>query len=151
MWKELFVIPLHKKGSKMKASNFFGFSKMSAILKLKILLLPICSTSVGQFYSCLRGFMKRGSTTTNLLELTSFVIKGPKKHLQRDVIYRDFSKAFDSVNHVLLVRKLDLLGFPVDLLGWILTYLNCRTQRVNLKILSFVYPRYLRCPTRVTQ
>jgi len=26
----------------------------------------------------------------------------------------DFSKAFDSVNHVLLVRKLDLLGFPVD-------------------------------------
>jgi len=45
----------------------------------------------------------------------------------------DFSKAFDSVNHPILVRKLDLLGFPGDLLRWILSYLNDRTQRVIFK------------------
>lgn len=58
------------------------------------------------------------------------MIKGFEKHLQTAVTYTDFSKALDSVNHVLLVRKLHLLGFPVDLLRWILRYRNCRTQRV---------------------
>jgi len=75
-------------------------------------------------------------------------------HIQTEVIYNNFGKAFDSVNHVLLVRKLDLsvnhvllvrkldlLGFPVDPLIWILSYLNCRTQRVPLKS---SLPRYLR-------
>jgi len=98
--------------------------------------------------------MKRRSRTINLLELTLFVIKGIKMHIQTEVIYNNFGKAFDSVNHVLLVRKLDLsvnhvllvrkldlLGFPVDPLIWILSYLNCRTQRVPLKS---SLPRYLR-------
>jgi len=50
--------------------------------------------------------MTRRSTTTNLLELTSFVIKGFKKHIQADVNYTDFSKEIDPLSHVLLVRKL---------------------------------------------
>jgi len=49
------------------------------------------------------------------MKLTSFVIRVLKKHLQTDVIFTEFRKAFDSVNYVLLVRKLKLLGFPVDL------------------------------------
>jgi len=62
---------------------------------LKIFLLPT---------PCQHGFMKRGSTTTIPLEHTSFMIKRFKKQLQTDHIYSDFSKAFDSVNHVLLVK-----------------------------------------------
>jgi len=54
--------------------------------------------------------MKRRSTITNLLELTSFVIKEFKNYLQTDTIYTDFSKTYDSVSYVLLVRKLDLLN-----------------------------------------
>jgi len=78
---------------------------------LKMLSLLICNTFVDQSSPCQHGFMKRRSTTTNLLELTVFVIQGFKNNLQTDVIYTDFSKAFDSVNHYLLIRKLDLLGF----------------------------------------
>jgi len=64
------------------------------------------------------------------LELTSFVISGLRKNRQADVAYSDFSKAFDSVRHPILVQKLDLLGFPGDLLRWIFCYLNDWTQRV---------------------
>jgi len=68
-----------------------------------------------------------------VLELTSFVIDEFKKKLQTDVIYKDFSKAFDSVNHSLLFFKLDQLGFPNNLLTWISSYLNGRSQRVLFK------------------
>lgn len=135
IWKESFVIPLHKKGSKLDASNYRGISKLSAIPKLfENVITPhlqhLCRSIISP---CQHGFMKRRSTTTNLLELTSFVIQGFKNNLQTDVIYTDFSKAFDSVNHYLLIKKLDLIGFPVDLLNWISSYLNGRTQQVLFK------------------
>jgi len=85
--------------------------------------------------------MKRRLTTTYLLELTSFVIRG-LKHIFKQ-IYTIFSKSFDSLNHDLLVRKLDLLGIPVDHLKWILSYLNCSLLSTSLPL-----SRYLWCPTR---
>jgi len=68
-----------------------------------------------------------------MLALTSFVIDGFNKKLQADVIYTYFSKAFDSINHSLLLFKLDQLGFPNNLLAWISSYLNGRSQRVLFK------------------
>jgi len=49
MWKESFVIPLHKKGSKVEACNYRGISKFSAIPKLfENIITSTFSTSVGQ-------------------------------------------------------------------------------------------------------
>jgi len=134
-WKESFVIPLHKKGSKLNACNYRGISKLSAIPKLfENIITPHLQHSCRSLISsCQHGFIKRRSTTTNLLEFTSFVIGGFRKNRQTDVVYTDFSKAFDSVSHPILVRKLDLLGFSGDFLRWILSYLNDRTQRVIFK------------------
>jgi len=53
--------------------------------------------------------------------------------MQTDVINTNFSKAFDSVNHSLILFKLDKLGFPCNLLTWISSYLNGRTQRIIFK------------------
>ena len=50
--------------------------------------------------------------------------------LQTDVIYTDFSKAFDTVAHHLLLYKLDIMGFPSLFLKWISSYLQHRTQKV---------------------
>jgi len=94
-------------------------------------LQHLCSSLISP---CQHDFVKRRLTTTNLLELTSFVIDGLNKKLQTDVIYIDFSKAFDSVSHSLLLFKLDQLGFPNNLLTWISSYLNGRSQRVLFKI-----------------
>ena len=50
--------------------------------------------------------------------------------MQTDVIYTDFSKVFDRVNHCLLLKKLQLLGFNPKLLEWISSYLSDRFQKV---------------------
>ena len=47
-----------------------------------------------------------------------------------DLIYTDFSKAFDSVPHVRLISKLNALGIGGDILGWIEAFLSNRKQQV---------------------
>jgi len=77
--------------------------------------------------------MKRRSTSTNLLEFTSVIRRAFKNNNQTDVIFTDFSKAFDAVNHQLELKKRILLGFPITLNKWISTYISNRTQRVAFK------------------
>jgi len=78
MWKESLVTPLHKKGSKVEANNYRGISKLSAIPKLfeHIITPHLQHHCMSAIYPCQHGFIKRRSTTTNLLELTSFLIFG---------------------------------------------------------------------------
>ena len=47
------------------------------------------------------------------------------------LVLLDFSKAFDTVNHRLLLEKLSILGFQEDALGWIRSYLSGRKQKVK--------------------
>jgi len=71
--------------------------------------------------------------STNLLQFISIIRNALKNNYQTDVIFTDFSKAFDSVNHQLLLKKLNLTGFPITLIKWISTYLSNRSQRVSFK------------------
>ena len=48
------------------------------------------------------------------------------KSLQVDAIYTDFAKAFDRVNHQLLINKLNMYGIGGKLLTWIKSYLTKR-------------------------
>ena len=50
--------------------------------------------------------------------------------LQTDTIYTDFSKAFDKVNHKILLLKLNALGINSTLLCWLNSYLCNRKQFV---------------------
>ena len=52
------------------------------------------------------------------------------------MIFLDFSKAFDSVDHNMLIHKLHKLGFSGKLLLWIRDYLTDRSQRVVLVSVS---------------
>ena len=49
-----------------------------------------------------------------------------------DVIYLDFSKAFDKVPHAALLLKLDHIGFRGQLLSWIKAYLSDRIFYVRV-------------------
>jgi len=75
-------------------------------------------------------FIKRHSTVTNLLECThdwSVAVHGGHAV---DVIYIDFSRAFDSVVHSKLIFKLSNLGISGELLQWIEAFLTDRCQCV---------------------
>ena len=49
-----------------------------------------------------------------------------------DVIFLDFKKAFDTVPHCRLIKKLDAYGIKGSLLLWIKDFLSERTQQVVL-------------------
>ncbi len=53
-----------------------------------------------------------------------------EKNTQTDVVYLDFAKAFDSVDHLILLRKVRSYGVTGSVLNWFRDYLNGRTQRV---------------------
>ena len=76
------------------------------------------------------GFMRKRSTLTNLLEyleqLTAMVDKG----VATDVVYLDFSKAFDKVDHGVLLHKLKQLGVGGKVGTWLATFLSNRYQIV---------------------
>ncbi|XP_059223259.1 uncharacterized protein LOC131997028 [Stomoxys calcitrans] len=108
LWKNSFIIPLFKSGCKSEVTNYRGIAKLSAIPKL---LEKIITDSQSHQVSSLlsryqHGFRKSYSTETNVLELTTIVNEGFRNRLQTDVIYTDFSKAFDkssSHNNIIII------------------------------------------------
>lgn len=71
----------------------------------------------------------------NLEELRNFAIYSIEHGHQVDVLYTDFSKAFDRIRHDIIVRVLKAVGFHSKLLRWIRSYLVDRRQRV--KVLNY--------------
>ncbi len=75
--------------------------------------------------------MKGKSTTTNLVDCTSYLLIELAEGRQIDCIFADFSKAFDKVNHTILTQKLNKFGIKGPLLNWLSSYLQERVQRVR--------------------
>ena len=83
-----------------------------------------------KLYHLQHGFIKGRSTVTQLLEVFNEVSSILDSAGQVDMVYLDFSKAFDSVSHKLLLHKLCSFGFHSSLLKWFEAYLIGRRQRV---------------------
>lgn len=70
------------------------------------------------------GFYKYKSTETNLIVYYSYLIDIIKVSARIDIIYTDLEKAFDSVDHGILMLKLKKLGIGYLLLSWFSSYLS---------------------------
>ncbi len=77
------------------------------------------------------GFLKGRSTTSNLVEFVSNVTKQLEGRMQVDALYLDYSKAFDSLDHRILVGKLAKYGLSNKTVDWFSAYLNGRQLRVR--------------------
>ena len=75
-------------------------------------------------YSCLSQLLQHFDTVTKLLEEGQNV----------DVVYLDFSKAFDKIDHIIMLVKLAELGITGRLLQWIKQFLTNREQWVYLDV-----------------
>ena len=78
------------------------------------------------------GFMQKKSCLTNLVEYLDTLTKLVDEGNSVDVIYLDFSKAFDKVPHARLIGKLAAVGVGGKVLAWIKAWLSGRKQRVVL-------------------
>ena len=75
------------------------------------------------------GFLKAKSTTAQLLQVLHNISEKLDKRVQVDF---DFAKAFDRVNHKLLLKKIHRFGICGTLLSWFEDYLTVRVQRVTV-------------------
>lgn len=132
IWKQAYIVPIHKKGSKAVIENYRPISILNVISKLfeRVVhnrLYPVVSNSIQEEQ---HGFMKGRSTSTNLGVFIDYVTNNMDGGSQVDVIYTDFEKAFDRVDHIILLHKLYEIGIRGNLLRWMESYLRNRSQAV---------------------
>ena len=77
------------------------------------------------------GFLPGKSCTTQMIEFSESLAFSLNNNIQSDVVYFDFAKAFDSVNHDIIIHKLkNEFGIDGILLKFLVGYLNNREQCV---------------------
>ncbi|KAL4152733.1 hypothetical protein QTP88_000566 [Uroleucon formosanum] len=133
-WKTSFITPIYKSGNKSLIANYRPIAKQSTLPKL---LDELVTKALSFSFKTIldnnqHGFRKGRSVETNLLCFYNFLVNSMESGIQTDVIYTDFSKAFDSVNHSVLIAKLKAYGLPDHLLSWISSYLVNRVQQVKI-------------------
>ena len=79
------------------------------------------------------GFLPNRSCVTQLLLVLHTVGQSLDNNIQSDMIYLDFAKATETVDHSALLAKLRLYGVKGQLFCWFKDYLTERTQRVVLE------------------
>ncbi|CAB4012218.1 Hypothetical predicted protein [Paramuricea clavata] len=131
-WKHANVIPIHKKDCVEPMTNYRPISLLPIISKV---LERCVFNNIYPFVRVLinnvqHGFLRNRSCITQLLGILHETGKNLDRNKQIDVLYLDFSKAFDSVDHDILLHKLQMHGINGTLLRWFENYLNDRWQRV---------------------
>ncbi|MCG8034729.1 MAG: reverse transcriptase family protein [Candidatus Thiodiazotropha taylori] len=133
-WKTALVAPVYKKGPKHKPSNYRPISL--TCISSKLMEHILVSNIMDHFDThCLlnpfqHGFRSKHSCETQLIGFTQELFDNLEAGRQTDLIVMDFSKAFDKVDHNLLVYKLFNLGVNLKTVNWITSFLHNRTQTV---------------------
>lgn len=140
-WKTANVIAIYKKGDKFSRENYRQISLTP--IEVKVMEIIISDSMIpflldnNVIPSQQHGFLPGRSTATNLLSCLNDWTLSFDKNEPVDVIYLDYSKAFDKVPLNRLVKKLKHCGISGSLLGWISDFLSNRKFRVKVgQILS---------------
>jgi hypothetical protein len=141
IWKFSHVIPVFKSGSKDNIENYRGRTTvLSCVPKLfESLVNKLLFSSVKGCLSVNQhGFFKnRRSIVSNIVdELCQKTIVAIESGLQMDCAYTDFSKAFDILDHGIILKDFygnECFQIAGSLLNWIASYLSDRFQYVKIK------------------
>ena len=127
------VKPLFKKGSRLDAGNYRPVSILPIVSK--ILERAVYNQIVGYLdknnllYENQSGFRKAYSTDTCLINLTDQIKLDISKGLYVGMVMIDLQKAFDTVDHEILCKKLKSMG--INSIEWFESYLGERNQVVE--------------------
>ena len=135
-WKTARVSPIFKKGKKNDPNNYRPISVIPAVAKIfeKVIFEQLYNYfNINRLLThCQSGFRSLHSTLTALLEATSNWSVNIDSGLLNGVIFIDLKKAFDTIDHDILLRKLQIYGVDQSSLKWFQSYLSGRSQKCNV-------------------
>ena len=128
------VRPIHKSGRKDTVNNYRPISLLPCISKLFERVIANRMVNYLDNFDILNqsqfGFRKKHSTEHALLQLTNYIVSNQEKNKFVIGLSMDLSKAFDRINHRILLEKLHHIGFRGPALFLIKSYLESRKQQV---------------------
>lgn len=135
-WKKAHIVPVFKKGNKHSVHNYRPISLLPVVSKVmeRCIFNHLYPFLESKIHPLQHGFMKGKSCATQLLKVYHEIGLILDKGGQVDVIFLDFSKAFDCVPHNLLLFKLEYFyGICGNMLEWLKDYLSERKQKVLIE------------------
>ena len=135
-WKEAKVAPLHKNGSNEEVNNYRPISILPVLSKV---LEKHVHESLSDFlnkhtllHKTQSGFRANHSCETALINMIDLWLSAIDNGKMIGVVLVDFKKAFDLVDHRILLNKLEIYGIKDEALLWFDNYLTNRKQQVTI-------------------
>ncbi|CAM2098853.1 unnamed protein product [Caretta caretta] len=133
-WKKANVVPIFKKRKKEDPGNYRPVSLTSVPGKIIEQVLKESILKHLEERKVIRnsqhGFTKDKSCLTNLIAFYDEITGSVDEEKAVDMLFLDFSKAFDTVSYSILASKLKKYGLDEWTTRWIESWLDCRAQRV---------------------
>ena len=137
-WKRAVITPIFKSGDPLEPNNYRPISILPVLSKIteKVVIdqltkhLDTCNPGLNNMQF---GFRKNYSTETAVLYFTEKIRLLLEKGGVVGAVFLDLRKAFDTVNHNILISKLSHFNLSTQTLTWLSTYLSNRVQCVRVK------------------
>ena len=132
--KEADVLPIHKKGKKNKKENYRPVTFLPVLSKMfeRIMFMQMFAFFEDIFNKQQCGFRKGYNTQQCLLKMLEKWKRSVDEGKVFGALLTDLSKAFDCLDHELLIAKLNAYGFSLPALRLINDYVSNRRQRTRI-------------------
>jgi hypothetical protein len=135
-WKKSYIIPIYKNGHRNSVDSYRPVSLTCIVCKLMEHLIADYIKEVLRKKNWLwegqHGFRKGYSCESQLTSLYQDLVEGLDGGKQIDGVLIDFAKAFDRVDHEVLMNKISLLGLDRRVVIWINSFVTGRSQMVRV-------------------
>ena len=130
------VCPVFKSGKPEVIDNYRPISSLPVFSKiferLTLNRMDCFITRHNILTSCQFGFRKGFSTTHAVIKLLSNIVQAYHQKIYSACFFLDLRKAFDTVNHELLIKKLEHYGFRGQCSEYLRSYFDNRKQYVHV-------------------
>ena len=134
------VVPLYKSKEHYNESDYRPISLLTTISKIleKIVYKRVYKflTESSQLYEHQYGFRSNHSCEHAISQMVGNLLKNLERKKNSVCVLLDLTKAFDTIEHSIMLKKLDLYGIRGTALSWFRSYLSDRRLRVKCRTTS---------------